>query len=333
MVRKNILETRERLINLIPVYEDWSSLRLLLARLDEQFIDSKREISVVIVDDASTTAPLEDLLKSRQAIAAVRILRLKVNLGHQRAIAIGLSYIHSNLSPGAVIIMDADGEDRPEDISRLLQKSRETGQKHVVFAERAIRSESLIFKSFYWLYRMLFRAATGRNIRFGNFSVIPAALLGRIVALPDIWNNYAASLVKARLPLEMVACSRGSRLTGKSKMGLVGLILHGLSAISVHSEVFGARALIGSLIVMVAALLLGCIAALIRLTTDLAIPGWATYAVGLSIIAVLQGVTLTVFFVFLILHSRNMPAFAPARDYEYFIEEVLESRIPGPVAV
>lgn len=316
---------KECLINLIPVYNDWSALGLLLEGIDKQLTDSEHEVSVLIVDDASVTSPPEDLLEKRQNIAAVRLVRLKANLGHQRAIAIGLSYIRANLPPGTVVVMDADGEDRPEDILRLLGKSAETGGRHVVFAERVVRSESLLFRMFYLLYRFLFRVSTGRRIRFGNFSLIPSSLLSRVVALPDIWNNYAASLVKARLPLQMVACSRGTRLMGKSRMGLIGLILHGLSAISVHSEIFGARALIASSIIMVAALVLGCAAAVIRLTTDLAIPGWATYAVGLSIIAVLQGVTLTVFFVFLILHSRNSTTFVPSRDYEYFIEEVRES--------
>lgn len=324
---------KECIINLIPVYEDWSSLRLLLAKIEEHLATSEREISVLIVDDASVTPPPEDLLEERRAIAVVRILRLKVNLGHQRAIAIGLSYIQANLGPGTIVVMDADGEDRPEDISRLLRRSAETGGGHVVFAERANRSESLIFRGFYWLYRFFFRVATGRGIRFGNFSLIPPTLLSRIVALPDLWNNYAASLLKARLPLQMVSCSRGTRLSGESKMGLIGLILHGLSAISVHSEVFGARALIASLVVMLAALILGCVATIIRLTTQLAIPGWATYAVGLSIIAVLQGVTLTVFFVFLILHNRNSTTFVPGRDYEFFIEAVRESRQPRSISV
>jgi hypothetical protein len=313
---------REHLIILIPVYEDWSPLRLLLKKIEQSLHNSEHEISVLIVDDASPTQAPEDLFETGHAIADVRIVRLKLNVGHQRAIAIGLSYLQANLSPGSVVIMDADGEDLPEDISRLLQRSAEAGEKYVVFAERAVRTESVVFRIFYWLYRVLFRISTGRRIRFGNFSLIPPALLSRIVALPDVWNNYAASLVKARLPLQMVSCSRGPRLMGKSKMGLVGLILHGLSAISVHSEVFGARALIASSVVMLVALMLACVATVIRLTTDLAIPGWATYAVGLSIIGVLQGVTLTVFFVFLILHSRNTITFVPGRDYEYFIEEV-----------
>jgi hypothetical protein len=218
-------------------------------------------------------------------------------------------------------------------MSRLFSKSAENNHGRVVFAERANRSESLLFRMFYWIYRLLFRIATGRRIRFGNFSLIPPRMLRRVVALPDIWNNYAAALIKARLPLEMVPCTRGVRLLGTSRMGLIRFILHGLSAISVHSEIFGARALIASSIVMVGAFGLGLAATIIRFATDLAIPGWATYAVGLSLVVLLQAVTLTVFFIFLILHGRSNTFFAPGRDYEYFIEEILDSRAAEPANV
>ena len=316
---------KNQLMIIIPVYEDWAALRLLLAKIDETLAASGNPAGVLVVDDASVEPPPPDLFQVRKGVPALTVLRLKVNLGHQRAIAIGLSYIQSHLPCDQVVVMDADGEDRPEDILVLLRTAAAGGGNQAVFAERAERSESLIFQLFYGLYRLLFRISTGRSIRFGNFSLIPFPLLKRVVALPDIWNNYAAALVKARLPRQVVACNRGTRFVGKSKMSLVSLILHGLSAISVYNEIFGARALIASFVIMLIALGLGLAGAVIRLTTHLAIPGWATTAVGLSLIAVLQAVTLTAFFVFLILHSRNTPAFVPGRDYAYFIGEVIEA--------
>lgn len=313
------------MIILIPVYEDWGSLGLLLDQIERHLEGSDTTATLLVVDDASIARPSDELFRKRPAIQMIRVLRLKVNLGHQRAIAIGLSYIHSHLMCDKIIIMDADGEDRAEDVQSLLRESAEAGNQYVVFARRAARSESWLFQAFYAVYRLLFRILTGQSIRFGNFSLIPFSFLGRVVAMPDIWNNYAAALVKAHIPIRTVACDRGARLAGKSKMGLVSLILHGLSAISVYSDIVGARALIASLIVMFAAFGLGIVATMVRLTTDLAIPGWATFAVGLSIVGVLQAVTLSVFFVFLILHSRNSVSFVPGRDYQYFVAEVRET--------
>jgi polyisoprenyl-phosphate glycosyltransferase len=319
---------QHHLIILIPAYEDWSSLCLLLDEIDKHLEQKGGVVTVLVVDDASIERPPDILFQQRHAIAAVKVLRLKVNLGHQRAIAIGLSYIHSNLTCDKIIIMDADGEDRPEDLNTLLQKSTEEGDRYVIFAQRAARSESWVFQTFYAAYRLLFRILTGRNIRFGNFSLIPYFFLGRIVAMQDIWNNYAAALVKAGIRFRTVACNRGTRLAGKSKMGLVSLILHGLGAISVYNEVFGARSLIASMMVMFVALGLGILAVVVRLATNLAIPGWATFAVGLSIVGVLQAATLSFFFVFLILHSRNTVSFVPGRDYQYFVADIIEACPP-----
>ena len=319
---------KKRLIILIPVYEDWTVLRLLLRKIEEQLSVGTHTVSVLVVDDASAEPSPVDLFETHPHLAGSRVLRLKVNLGHQRAIAIGLAYLQSHLVCDQVVVMDADGEDRPQDILALLRKSDAESRRPVVFAERAARSESWLFQFFYAAYRLLFRIATGRYIRFGNFSLVPYSLLDRIVASPDLWNNYAAALVKARLPICTVACDRGPRLAGQSKMGLLGLIVHGLSAISVYSETFGARALVASVVVMIGALGVGVAATVIRLATNLAIPGWATYAVGLSVIGVLQAVTLTSFFVFLILHSRNSNSFIPGRDYAYFVGAVLNSATP-----
>jgi glycosyltransferase involved in cell wall biosynthesis len=313
------------LIILIPAYDDWKVLKLLLRNIDEELAAAGVSAAIMVVDDASLEERPQELFSLYRALSPLRILRLKANLGPQRAIAIGLAYLHSHLPCDKVIIMDADGEDRPEDILTLLATSADERDQRVIFAERAARSNTLLFRLFYTLYRLLFRILTGRRIRFGNFSLIPSAFLSRIVAIADFWNNYPAAMVKARLPIKTVACNRGSRILGESRMGgLVSLIVHGLSAISVYNEVFGARALIASVGVMIIALALGITAAVVRLATDLAIPGWATYAVGLSLLALLQAVSLTVFFIFLILHGRNTTAFVPGRDYTYFVAEVIE---------
>ena len=73
------------------------------------------------------------------------MLRLRRNLGHQRAIAIGLTYIQAQMTTAyeAVVVMDGDGEDAPEDVPRLLARLEAEGGRSIVFAERTRRSESL----------------------------------------------------------------------------------------------------------------------------------------------------------------------------------------------
>ena len=244
------------------------------------------------------------------------------NLGHQRAIAIGLSFIHRERICDAVLVMDADGQDLPEDVPRLIQKFREAGERKVIFAERIRRSESLLFRLCYHCYRWLHLMLTGIAVRVGNFSIIPSARLATLVVVSETWNHYAASVLKARIPHDTLPTARGERLAGQSKLNFVALVIHGLSAISVFAETVGVRvtlAILGLLAVVVA--LLSTVVA-IRFGTDLAIPGWATTAVGILLVIALQMLTMASGLTFTILFNRNNLSFLPIRDYQYFVGDV-----------
>jgi hypothetical protein len=201
-----------------------------------------------------------------------------------------------------------------------------------VFAERTKRSEHLAFRVFYGLYRLAHRLLTGIPVRVGNFSAIPLSHLDALVVVPELWNHYAAAVFKARLPRHTVPTARATRIAGEPRMNMAALIGHGLSALSVHAELVGVRLLIacGVVALAVCALLASVLA--VRLTTSLAIPGWATTATGLLVIVLFQIVSLAVFFAFLVLHGRSQPQFIPLRDFSYFLGGItpLFERTPAP---
>jgi hypothetical protein len=178
----------------------------------------------------------------------------------------------------------------------------------------------------YHAYRWVHRALTGIPVRVGNFSVVPRTQLRRLVAVSELWNHYAAAVFKARLPRLLVPTTRGERLSGRSRMNFVSLVGHGLSALSVHAELIGVRMLVLTfLLTMVVCALLGTVIGL-RLWTSLAIPGWATNAAGLLVIALLQMLAFAAMFVFLVLHARSHPTFLPVRDYAFFVGDVVTLR-------
>jgi glycosyltransferase involved in cell wall biosynthesis len=157
----------------VPVYNDWDSLRILLRELDEALLREYR-IHLVIVDDSSTQPQPYDLIDyGMEAIASATCLRLKCNVGHQRAIAIGFSWLASSTITYPVIVMDGDGEDKPSELLRMLERFMESGEDKAVFAERSKRSESWLFKTFYRIYRSLHRIMVGLPVKIGNFSVVP----------------------------------------------------------------------------------------------------------------------------------------------------------------
>jgi polyisoprenyl-phosphate glycosyltransferase len=94
-----------------------------------------------------------------------------------------------------------------------------------------------------------------------------------LVVVSELWNHYAAAALKARLPYVTVPTHRAGRLSGRSRMNFIGLVTHGLGALSVESETIGVRMLVVSLVLMscLVSALLATVA--IRLGTGLAIPG------------------------------------------------------------
>jgi cellulose synthase/poly-beta-1,6-N-acetylglucosamine synthase-like glycosyltransferase len=249
----------------------------------------------------------------------VQLLTLRRNVGHQRAIAVGLAYVHEHIACDAVVVMDADGEDDPADVPRLVARCAEDRFEKIIFARRAKRSEGAVFVAFYMLYKALYRLLTGADMRVGNFSVIPFAILRRVVGVSEIWSHYVSGLMKARLPFATLDTTRKSRIAGQPQMNFVALVTHGMSAIAVNGDVLGVRMLIGTSILVVLAIAAMIAAVAIRLGTHLAIPGWATYVVAFSILMIMQAIGLSLFFIFIVLGGRSHLDMIPQRDYVYFV--------------
>ena len=308
------------LVILIPVFNDWAAVGELLIGLDHVLASKGVEANVLIVDDGSSDAVEPGTVGGRfVAFGRVTILPLRRNLGHQRAIAIGLAYVEAKIPCRAVVLMDSDGEDDPEDVPRLLESFEREGCRKIIFAERVGRSESAGFRVGYAFYRGLHRVLTGISVRVGNFSVVPRERLACLVTASEMWNHFAAAVFVSRQPFTSIPTRRARRLAGRSKMRFVNLVVHGLSAISASSEIVGVRLLIGTAIMIAIVLIALAITVTIRLTTDLAIPGWASTVFGVLLILLSQATMFLFVFSFMILAGRNGASFLPSRDYVYFV--------------
>lgn len=287
----------------MPVYNDWASAGELIRRLDSALAGKDWRVQVIAVDDGSITGAPDALLGLR-TIEQVEVVELETNLGHQRAIATGMVHAYNSGPFDHLAIMDSDGEDTPEALVSLLDLAREEDQTAIV-AQRKERSEGLAFRLFYQIYVRLFQLLTGKRINFGNFMVLPQAHVRRLVHVPNIWNNMAATLVHSRLPVHYVPTVRGKRYAGQSSMGFVGLVLHGLGAISVFAETVFVRMLIASLIVLGVAAVLAMGVVGLRFLTDLAVPGWSTTVMTFLVSVALQAVMVPVLLAFIVLGNRS----------------------------
>jgi polyisoprenyl-phosphate glycosyltransferase len=298
----------------IPVFNDWKALSVLVRKLDEQAKSAELSFHIFIVDDGSPEAPnLGCLSACKGEVSNLLLIRLCSNLGHQRAIAVGLVAASQIEQLEAVVVMDADGEDQPEDVLRLVAAWSED-ETHIVVGHRGKRSEGVPFKFFYAVYKFTFRVLTGQRIDFGNFCLVPAGSLRTLTYNPSIWNNLPATITRSRIPRTAISVARGARLAGKSRMGPKDLVMHGLNAISVYADVVLLRVMLGAGILagLVVLGIAGIIA--IRLGTDWAIPGWASYLTASLTIILLQALLISAMALFQLTSLRSVKTFIPALD-------------------
>ena len=221
----------KKFIILMPLYNDWESVSKLLEQIDSQTNIWDTEVSIVIVNDASTEERV-NLKFDFKKIKKVKILNMKENIVHQRCIATGLIYISENEDFDHVIVMDADGEDRPEELNDFFNKAKENPSMTIT-GNRFKRSEGPIFRFLYEVHKILALILTGKLIKFGNFSCVPKNHVKELIKKPYLWNSYSSSIIKTIKERTFIKSIRGIRYVQPSKMNFLGLIFHSLSIISV----------------------------------------------------------------------------------------------------
>ena len=219
---------------LIPVFNDWQSVFKLVENINNLIIDQKFEISIIILNDASSHDRIQENVNFDN-IKSIKIINMKINQGHSRCIATGLKYIYEKENFDYVIPMDGDGEDRPEEIVDFLIKAKESENKPIV-GERIKRSENLLFKICYKIHKLITLTFTGKSIKFGNFSCLPKITVEKMINEKATWNSFSGSLVKIEKDLFEIPSIRGNRYFGPSKMSFMNLLKHSLSIISVFKK-------------------------------------------------------------------------------------------------
>ena len=221
----------KKFIILIPLFNDWKSVSKLLNEINSQVINWNADVSVIIVNDASTEAR-SGLESNYKKIKSVKILNMKENRVHQRCIASGLKYICENEDFDRVIVMDADGEDRPEELNDFFNKAQENS-KMTITGNRFKRSEGIVFKILYEVHKLLTLVFTGKLIKFGNFTCLPKDHVKQLIQKPYLWNSYSSSVVRTINDRTFIPSKRGLRYVLPSKMNFTGLVFHSLAIISV----------------------------------------------------------------------------------------------------
>ena len=219
---------------LIPIFNDWDSVSELLKNIDIEIKNLNHEVSVIIINDASTEIKEINTLTLKN-INSAEIVNMTKNQGHSRCIASGLKYIFKEKDFDYVIPMDGDGEDRPEEIINFIQLADHSENKTII-GERIKRSEGFFFKLCYQFHKYLTLAFTGESIKFGNFTCLSKSTVEKMLNEKATWNSFSGSLKKVEKNLLSIPSIRGIRHFGPSKMSFFNLLKHSLSIISVFRK-------------------------------------------------------------------------------------------------
>ena len=228
-------------IILIPVYNDWKSLNLLLSQINDQ-INYIGSIQILVVNDASTQKPIFNKKKFNK-IKEIKVLNLNKNLGSQKAICIGLDYLSKIKGTFYVTIMDGDGEDNPNELSKMLILATKH-KNSVVASHRLKRNENLIIKLGYKLHLIIAFIFTLKWISFGNFSTFHSKILKKINR-NELCLAYSSGILKNFKIIKTFAV-RQKRYFGTSKVSLLKLIEHSMRVISVYQT----RVMINSFLIL-----------------------------------------------------------------------------------
>ncbi len=222
----------KKIIILIPVYNDWESLKKLIEEINENikvFI-KKMRFECIIVNDASTIQ-LPRITKPNN-LESMQILNMKENKGHARCNAFGIRYIFQNKKFDNLVLMDGDGEDRPIEIKSLVDKINENPKISVV-AKRVKRSEGPFFQLLYQVHKLITFLFTGKKINFGNYSILTKDDVEKLHSKASLWSSFSGSVKKHIGSLNEINSIRGLRYFGPSQMSILKLIIHSLSIIAV----------------------------------------------------------------------------------------------------
>ena len=302
---------------LIAVYNDWSSLDILLAEISNNLKATKwSNYEVYIVNDASTLEVPSEIKKK------VRIINLFNNIGSQGALSIGVKYIQDkDKDITHLLIMDSDGEDKPHDIIRLLDECNKN-ENNIVFAKRKKRKENFIFRIMHFIYKKVFKILIGKELDFGNFSCMTKNNLNKIVNINNLQTHYAASILRSKIPFSKIDCEKGFRIEGSSKLSFWKHFAHALMSLSVFVDLIAIKFFFISFLGIILSIISAFIIFLMKIYYSQMLLGLTSdILLSLAIILIVLFLV-SLFSLIIFLNNKNLSYTSSNKSVDHLIESV-----------
>ena len=166
---------------IVPCFNEEAVLPKLFERMSAAASSWGTNYEVICVDDGSRDRTWQRLKQQHLADPRWRCLSFARNFGHQTAVSAGLFHATGD----AVVVIDADLQDPPEEVARLLAKWQEGYE--VVFATRKKRKDPLVKRLLAWgFYRLLQKMTPLPMARdAGDFCLLDKKVVAVMNALPE----------------------------------------------------------------------------------------------------------------------------------------------------
>lgn len=206
----------------VPMFDEQDVVELFVARLRPVLEGLRRRYEVLVVDDGSrdTTPALLD--KAGRDWPQLRVVRLRVNAGHQAALSAGLVRARGRW----VATIDADLQDPPETIAAMLAEAERTGAD-VVYGVRSDRSADSAFKrATARAYYRTIRRLVGGHVPSdaGDFRLMSRATVDAVNRLPEANRVLRLAVPALGFPAAEVRYTRAERAAGTTKYPLSRMV-------------------------------------------------------------------------------------------------------------
>ncbi len=272
----------------IPVHNEEKNITALLKRLEP--IIKKYKYELIFVDDGSKDNTLAELKRASSGKENIKILSFTRNFGHQTALSCGYEYAKGD----CVITIDADLQDPPELIPKLIEKWQQGAQ--IVYAKRRKRQDSSFKRiTAHLFYRLInFLSDTPIPTDIGDFRLHDKTVNDYLKSLPE-HNKFLRGLVAwPGFSEAQVEFDREKRFAGQTHYTLSKMLEFALDGItSFSTKPLRIATYVGFLTSFIGAL--GIIYAVYRrlfLPHEYWVTGWTTLVVAILFIGGTQLITI-----------------------------------------
>jgi dolichol-phosphate mannosyltransferase len=204
----------------VPCFDEEDVILLTYRRLVEVLGSRDFHLQIIFVDDGSDDGTPDMAANLARSDPRVKTVLLSRNFGHQAAVSAGLAHADGD----AIVVMDADLQDPPEAVLRMVESWRDGAD--VVYGIRTKRKEPLLRRTAYSLFYRLFQLLSNIDAPTdaGDFSLIDRTVLEIIVKLPEKNRFFRGLRAWSGFRQTGIEYERNARAAGSSKYSLLKLI-------------------------------------------------------------------------------------------------------------